>query len=850
MLGPVAADGASLDRRSTVCLHAVVVRRFVFLVLLATAVAPTAARADDAPIVVSAPGARAVISRHPYRLEVQDASGRAALSEVPRSGLGVQAEPPTVDPVPPGVDNQTTTTLYSPLSFTVGTETVLQHPADEFEGNLLSGMRTGVQYAAQDVLSVTPRGGGVHLELSTTDPSGRKLLVDVAPEGDAAIRVTATLDRPDGVSQLGDSFGSSTDEAFFGFGGRHNALDQRGTVLSSFIQEENYAATAGPLDLGPVGLALLPNGPTAAYYPQGLFVSSHPYGFLLHSPQLARFKLDADRPDAWNVTASAATLDYAVAPGDAKTAVGTLTAISGRQPVPPQWGLGPMLDRAVRQGDEDQAHYEGELRDDLAHIDGDGLPLTAYRIEGSYLSDDNDGLSLHTFTSPAAQERMVAELKRRGIHPLFYLRPWLKPDSDPVKKGYAVRDADGAPRQIVVSGERQVDLIDFTNPEAVRWWAGEVDKVLDLGFDGFMQDYGEHVLFDMHFADGSTGVTKHNTYLTDYSRATHEAVQAYEARHPGRSSFVFTRAGYTGTPGSAPFENGNFPGDETTDWGQASGLRSLAPDMLNRAIGGAYGFGTDIGGYADITTPATTKELFLRWAEWAALSPVFRLHGSAFAGTHTPWSYDAETLATYKALSRLHLAAAPYILRAWKQAAKTGVPVTRPLWLADPSDRAGSREEQEWLLGDDVLVAPVVDEGAQGRVVHVPSGQWDSPTTGQSVTGPQDVRVQAGLGELPFFFRAGTRPFPVDASDGLGLPGASRCVSRRRFTIRLRGTHLRSASVTVAGKHVPVRRRGSRLVATVDLRGRARQTVTVRILARSRAGTRLRGVRRYRTCRS
>ncbi len=84
--------------------------------------------------------------------------------------------------------------------------------------------------------------------------------------------------------------------------------------------------------------------------------------------------------------------------------------------------------------------------------------------------------------------------------------------------------------------------------------------------------------------------------------------------------------------------------------------------MLNRAIDGAYGYGTDIGGYFDITTPPTTRQLFLRWAEWAALSPVFRLHGSGLTGTHTPWSFGAATARTYDKISRLHLRAVPLIL--------------------------------------------------------------------------------------------------------------------------------------------------------------------------------------------
>src|SRR5204862_6415281 len=178
----------------------------------------------------------------------------------------------------------------------------------------------------------------------------------------------------------------------------------------------------------------------------------------------------------------------------------------------------------------------------------------------------------------------------------------------------------------------------------------------------------------------------------------------------------FTRAGYSGTPGAAASESANFPGDETTDWSRSAGLASQTPDMLNRAIGGAYGFTTDIGGYFDVGPyEATTKELFTRWAEWAALSPFFRLHGSVAAGTHVPWSYGSRTLATYKRLIRLHLRARSLILRLWREARRTGIPPTRPLWLAYPDDARAAVQDQEWLLGTNVLVAPVVVEGAVSR---------------------------------------------------------------------------------------------------------------------------------------
>lgn len=715
-------------------------------------------RISASTITVSAPGATALVTRDPFRLEVLRPGGAAALAELPNAMPPGQPQPAVADPIAPGLDNPHTPTLYAPLSFLVGSETVRQHEGGVWGGNLLSGERSGVAYSARRVLSVRRLGGGVRLVVSTSDPTGRRLVVDVAPLGPAAIRVTASPNPARGVAQVGDSFASGGDEGFFGFGGRHNAIDQRGHVFSSFVQEENLD---GPLGTPPAGpLSLFPNGPAAAYYPQAEFISSRPYGFLLDQSQLARFKLDSDRPDAWNVTVSAPALAYVVAPGRGPRAIRTLTELTGRQPVPPRWALGPMLDRLVKNVGETDADYERNVRADLVNIRRYRLPLTAYRLEGWRLPGaGNDGLSLPSHMSPATQARAIAELRRRGIHPLVYLRPWMSPDSAPVRRGLVARTATGRPYYTTGTAGQPFALLDFTSPAAVRFWQGEVRKALDLGADGFMQDFGEEVLFDMRFADGETGVTMHNRYLTLFARATRQELARYERRHPRRRLFFYTRAGYSGRPGSAAYEGGNFPGDETTDWSRSSGIGSLTTDMLSRAVGGAYGYGTDIGGYFDYTSPPTTKELFLRWAEWAVLSPVFRLHGSGRTGTHTPWSYDAQTLRAYEALSRLHLKAVPLIMRLWRRAARTGMPVTRPLWLQYPGDPRAREQDQEWLLGPDVLVAPVVTEGARSRRVYFPRGCWRSPDGGGRYRGPRHASVRAPLTRLPYFVRCGTQPF-------------------------------------------------------------------------------------------
>lgn len=714
-----------------------------------------AAPTTDGPLVVDAGGARVVVEQAPFRLSVTDGTGTTVLQEVPHAETDTLTEPVTTDPLSPGRDNQDTTTLYSPLSFLVGTETLVQHEDSEWVANLRSGTRSGTWYSAQDVEQVDHDGEDLVLTLGTNDPSGRTLVVRIGPQGEDAVRVRATAVPAEGVAMIGDSFGASADEGFFGFGGRHDRLDQRGRVLSSFVNQQNFNSA----DAGSDDPDMYPNGPAAAYYPQAMFWTTG-YGFLLPQPELARFKLAVDRDDAWNVTASAAHLDYVVAPGEPRTSAGTLTEMTGRHRTPPRWALGPMLDRLVKNFGETVEDYESMLRADLANIDKYDLPLTAYRIEGSGFPDDpgNHGLSLHTWVRPGPQARMIRQLRARGIHPLSYLRPWLTPDSAPVEKGYAVTDAEGDPYYVVGTASRRFALIDFTNPEAVAFWKQQVRDTLDLGFDGFMQDYGEQVMLDMHFSDGTTGVTRHNDYLTLMARATRQELTRYHREHPDRHPWFFTRAGYTGLPGTAAYENANFPGDESTDWDRSSGLASLTTDMLNRAVGGAYGYATDIGGYFDYFAPPTTKELFLRWAEWAALSPVFRLHGSGKTGTHTPWSYDDQTVRIYEQLSRLHLRARPLLARLWKQADRTGVPPTRPLWFADPGDRKGWTQDQEWLLGPDLLVAPVVEQGATSRSVYLPQGCWRLHGTGDRLSGRRTVTVRAGLASLPWFSRCGTTP--------------------------------------------------------------------------------------------
>ena len=328
---------------------------------------------------------------------------------------------------------------------------------------------------------------------------------------------------------------------------------------------------------------------------------------------------------------------------------------------------------------------------------------------------------------------------------------------DAITNDYVANTAGGTPYLAPSFGTGVAGVIDFTKPSAVAWWQGRIRAGLDLGADGFMQDFGEQVQGPMVFADGSTGSQTHNRFPILYHRATRAVVDDYQSTHAGREIFFFTRAGFSGTADEASsiaWDSANFLGDETTDYSRTSGLASQITDMLNRGLGGAYGATTDIGGYEDIISGTTTKELLIRWSELAALSPFYRLHNSADAGTQMPWAFDQQTVDLYNAYAALHIRAVPLIQSLWRAALAGGPPLLRPLWMQYPGDATTAAQDQEFLLGPDVLVAPVVTQGATSRAVYLPAGCWqrrgvDGSAMDAPITGGVSVTAAAALGELP-----------------------------------------------------------------------------------------------------
>ncbi len=721
---------------------------------------PSAPMLDGPVLIVPADKAQARVTREPFRIEILNSDGTAVLSQLPNSQASTTPIAQLAEPAPLGGELPKSPTLYAPLFFVVGATAAPQLPAGPWAANVATGTAAGIAYHATAVTAAVAEGSTVRLTLATNDPSGRVLRLTLSPAEHGGLRVQVVPEPTTGVALMGDSFMAATGESYRGFGGRHNALDQRGQDFLNWVQQQNLGAGQGSALVAQVpgndDRYLFPNGKTAAYYIAPQFIAPR-YGFLLERDELARWRMASDRDDAWQVAVAGVALDYSVRPGPPPETIAALTALTGRHPTPPDWALGPILDRATIAFTQTADQYEQQVRDDLAKLDELNLPTSGYRIEGWFQLD------------AATRAELVAAFKQRGIRVLTYFRPFTAPDragtEDPaifneaLLSDYLVANALGAPYFFLGNFFGPTALIDFTMPAAALWWQARIRNALDEGADGFMQDFGEQTFSDMVFADGRSGALLHNRYPALFHRITREEISRWEREHPSQDPiWFFTRAGYAGLDGSARYEGANFAGDGNTDFSPSSGLAAQTPDMLNRGLAGAYGFTTDIGGYFDYVSPATTKELLIRWAQWAVFSPYMRLHGSITAGTHMPWNYDEETVAIWRGLATLRLRAVPYLKRAWAETQLTGLPLARPMWLAFPDEPEAAGEEQQWLLGRDILVAPVVTEGASVRSVYFPAGCWQHGESGASYNGPGRQEVSAPLASLPWFYRCGVSP--------------------------------------------------------------------------------------------
>lgn len=535
-------------------------------------------------------------------------------------------------------------------------------------------------------------------------------------------------------------------ERFVGMGERFGTLDLTGRVLANRVGD---------------GMI---HGEDTSYSPTPFLLSSRGYGLQLDTGADATVDLRAPGTVMIRVAASDAAVDVLTGP-DPATVLTARAALAGRPPVPPAWGLGVW--KSLLGG-------PARVLYDTDRLLAAGVPLDAVWLYD--LADPRSGVGWSWpvygpvmpgwYPDPAG---LVRALHARGVRVLGYLSPFLVPGrpgyDEAAARGFLVGGPDGRVfTEPWMYGDRRA-YVDFTNPAATRWWQDRVrDAVGVLGLDGAMQDYGDGAPIAGRYASGEPGTAVHNAYPVLYARAAREAVQS--VRPDG--TVLFARAGYTGAQADV---TGRFTGDQTRDWDPVGGLPAVLPGLLSGSISGWPYWGPDIAGFldGDHLRPAEERELWMRWLQLGAFSPVMRDMLGAQADPLGAQS-DPGTLAAFRGYALLHRALGPTLVALAGQAHTTGLPLMRPLWLEHPADATAWSIDDEYLLGPDLLVAPVTREGVTDRAVYLPAGGWTDYWTGARATGPGWVRVDAPETRIPLFVAAGsTLALPPPAT--LGLPG-------------------------------------------------------------------------------
>lgn len=444
-------------------------------------------------------------------------------------------------------------------------------------------------------------------------------------------------------------------------------------------------------------------------------------------------------------------LRYYLIPGPPGRALERYMELTGRPPLPPRWAFGFHQSRWGYKSAED-------VRQVAEGFEKHNLPLSAIHLDIDYM----DGYRVFTVDSqrfPNLPE-LADDLHRRDVRLVAILDPGVKvdPTYSLYKEGISGGHFCTGP-----NGEAQPGLVwpgwsvfpDFTRPKTRAWWGSQYPQLIDLGLSGIWHDMNEPAAFaawgeltlpqtTQHSMEGRGGNHReaHNLYGLLMNQAGYTSLRQH---YPKRRPWVLTRSGWAGTARYA----WHWTGDIESSW---ACLKQTVATLLGLGLSGIPFSGSDIGGF--LGDP--DAELFLRWFQLGVFTPLFRVHSARTASRREPWTFDEGTLNSIRAALQLRTSLLPYLYTIAWQAHQRGLPLMRPLFWDHPVDETLWEVADSFMLGPDLLVAPVLESGVQSRRVRLPPGRWYDFHNQAVFRGPGERDYPVIREQIPVFTRGGS----------------------------------------------------------------------------------------------
>lgn len=489
------------------------------------------------------------------------------------------------------------------------------------------------------------------------------------------------------------------------------------------------------------------------------------YGLFFNNTFRTWFDMGKSVPGRYTFGADGGELDYFVFTGgkdrSPKKILEDYADLTGKTPLPPMWALGNQQSR--------WSYYpEKRVREIAEGFRSRKIPLDVIYLDIDYM----DGYRVFTWDKSRFPDpkKLVTDLKSDGIQTVLIIDPGIKVDpnysvyAEGKRLGMFVKNPDGTElNRNVWPGPSAFP--DFTDPKARAWFGSQFKGHIDEGVAGFWNDMNEPGVFltdktpkpdtmhhpdktfpldTPHVGDGLADTHRryHNIFGMQMARSTFDGVLKLR---PEKRPFVLSRAGFAGVQRFAAV----WTGDNYASWDH---LALTIPMLTNLSVSGVPFVGADVGGFND----RPSGELYARWLQAAALTPFLRSHSVGWAGDKEPWEFGDEYTKINRASIELRYKFLPYLYTLFYQHEREGQPVMRPVWYEFPNDKQTYLQGDVYMVGSDLLVAPIVKEGMRNRDVYLPAGaDWINWWTGERLAGGKQYRVDAPIDRLPLFIRVG-----------------------------------------------------------------------------------------------